>query len=162
MTSNSGLDSGTEHAPHPARAVVAGHGDFSTGIVSAVGQICGLGSVFLPFSNRGLCGDDQERAIAELLDRSGAQVIFTDLPAGSATIAARRLQRLRPGLVVVTGANVATLLDFALAAEDAQAAESAARAVERGRAALAVVKPPPAPAAPPAPEPVVAPGAGGA
>ncbi len=43
---------------------------------------------------------------------AGAQVIFTDLPAGSWTIAARRVQRERPEVVVVTGANLPALLDF--------------------------------------------------
>jgi PTS system N-acetylgalactosamine-specific IIA component len=69
-------------------------------------------------------------------------VVFTDLPAGSCTLAARRLQRERPDLVLVTGANLATLLDFVFSAEEASdedaAAHAATHAAEKGRAALAV------------------------
>jgi PTS system N-acetylgalactosamine-specific IIA component len=64
-------------------------------------------------------------------------VIFTDLPAGSCTIAARRVARALPGVVVVTGANLSALLGWALGPEDGAAA--CARAVERGRGAMAVL-----------------------
>jgi N-acetylgalactosamine PTS system EIIA component len=65
------------------------------------------------------------------------EVIFTDLPAGSCTMAARRLQRERPELTVVTGVNLAALLDFVFH-EGTAATEAAAHAVEKGRAALVV------------------------
>jgi mannose/fructose-specific phosphotransferase system component IIA len=74
------------------------------------------------------------------------RVVFTDLPAGSTTICARRLQRAHPELVVVTGASLAALLAFALAAD--KGAEEAARlAAEKARAALQVSGGTPAPAA---------------
>ncbi|MFL5577113.1 MAG: PTS sugar transporter subunit IIA [Gemmatimonadaceae bacterium] len=120
------------------RAIVAGHGEFAVGVVSAVAQITGRGDVFVPLSNRGLGADDIERAMREQADAFGARVVFTDLPAGSCTIAARRLQRDRPDLVLVTGANLATLLDFVFHA-DAPPAQAAQHAAEKGRASLAVV-----------------------
>ncbi|MFI5310589.1 MAG: PTS sugar transporter subunit IIA [Gemmatimonadales bacterium] len=117
------------------RAVVAGHGDFAAGIISAVDQISGRGSVFRAVSNSGL----DPAALLEVLGNAvaghGARAIFTDLPAGSCTIAARRCARERPGLAVVTGANLAMLLDFALKGGDGA---SAARAAERGREAIIV------------------------
>jgi PTS system N-acetylgalactosamine-specific IIA component len=124
-----------------ARALVIGHGDFAAGVVSAVVQIAGRGELFVPLSNRGLGAEDIERLLADTADATGARVIFTDLPAGSATLAARRLLRARPELVLVVGANVATLLDFAF--HDDLAPDDAARAAaEKGRAALLVVAPP--------------------
>ena len=62
---------------------------------------------------------------------------FTDLPAGSCTMAARRIQREVPALKVVTGVNLSTLLDFAFTADsgDANAVEHAA---DKGRASLVV------------------------
>ena len=48
--------------PRAHRAVVAGHGDFAAGLVSAVVQITGRDDVYIPVSNRGLSAQDVERA----------------------------------------------------------------------------------------------------
>lgn len=121
------------------RAIVAGHGDFAAGLVSAVAQIVGRHERFVPLTNRGLGREDIERALRTTLEASGAEVIFTDLPAGSWTFIARKLQRERPELVLVTGANLVSLLDFALGTGE-RADEAARQAVDRGRAALGVVE----------------------
>ena len=119
------------------RALVAGHGDFAAGLVSAVGQITGRGDAFVTLSNRDMSAVDVERAMREQVDARSLAVIFTDLPAGSCTMAARRLQRERPEVVLVTGTNLATLLDFVFHT-DVPANEAAQHAVEKGRAALVV------------------------
>mgnify|MGYP005838797001 CR=1 FL=1 len=133
------------------RAIVAGHGEFAAGLVSAVVQITGRDDVFAPLSNRGRSAQDVEAQLREQVARHGVSVVFTDLPAGSCTMAARRLQREQPSLVVVTGVNLAALLDFHFAAGDDGAA--AGVAAEKGRGALALAarpgaSPPPAPAPP--------------
>jgi PTS system N-acetylgalactosamine-specific IIA component len=120
------------------RAIVAGHGDFASGLVSAVAQITGLGALFEAMSNRDLGADEIERRLRERVEATGALVIFTDLPSGSATIAARRVLKGRGDLALVTGANLAALLDFAFHAEAAPH-EAARRAVEKGRASMAAV-----------------------
>lgn len=97
-------------------AVVAGHGDYAVGMLSAVEQITGRGSAFVPVSNRGKSPTELEAELAAQLDATGARVIFTDLPAGSCTMAARRLQRVRPDVVLVTGANLAVLMEYLFAA----------------------------------------------
>lgn len=124
--------------------MIAGHGDFAAGVISAVHQICGLGGRFRPLSNAGLDAAAIDLALRALLDTSGAAVVFTDLPAGSCTLAARRIARERPGLAVVTGANVAMLLDFAFqeATDATAAASAAAHAAEKGREAILVAPPP--------------------
>lgn len=119
------------------RAVVAGHGDFAAGVISAVQQIVGSGNVFCGVNNAALDAVGLEHAIANAVSDSHATVVFTDLPGGSCTIAARRVARASPGLAVVTGANLAMLLDFALNGTAAAAAEHAA---EKGRAAIVVVE----------------------
>jgi len=96
--------------------VVAGHGDFATGILSAVQQITGRGDAFVAVTNRGKAPPELEAELAAHLDATGARVIFTDLPAGSCTMAARRLQRARSDVVLVTGANLAVLMEFLFAA----------------------------------------------
>jgi N-acetylgalactosamine PTS system EIIA component len=128
--------------PPDVRALVAGHGDFAEGLVSAVGQITGLGGAFATLSNRDMSAADVERAMREEVDARGLDVIFTDLPAGSCTMAARRLQRERPAVVLVTGTNLATLLDFVFHT-DMPAAQAAQHAAEKGRAALVVTGGPP-------------------
>jgi PTS system N-acetylgalactosamine-specific IIA component len=118
------------------RALVAGHGDFAAGMLSAVHLISGRDDVFVGLTNRDLGAQDVERVMRDRLAAGPIEVIFTDLPAGSCTMAARRIQRDRPHLTVVTGVNLATLLDFVFQAGEP---ENAARhAAEKGRAALAV------------------------
>ena len=118
-----------------ARAVVAGHGTFAVGIVSAVEQITGRGDTFATISNSGLGLDDIQQSIQRALDGSGARVIFTDLPAGSCTMAARRLMRVHPELLLVTGVNLSVLLDFAMQT-DADPVDAARTALDRGRASI--------------------------
>jgi PTS system N-acetylgalactosamine-specific IIA component len=90
-------------------------------------------------SMTGLTPEDIETAIRSELARTGARVIFTDLPAGSATIAARRIVKEDSSVVLVSGVNLATLLDFVFnsAVSPSEAARSAA---ERGKASLIVVE----------------------
>jgi len=119
------------------RALVAGHGDFAAGIVSAVHQITGRGEAFVVLSNRDMSASDVERTMRYQVDAGAIDVIFTDLPAGSCTMAARRLQRERPAVVLVTGTNLATLLDFVFHT-DIPATEAARHAADKGRSALVV------------------------
>ena len=122
------------------RAVVIGHGDFATGLVSAVSHICGLKEYFTAVSNADLAAPELEQRLRAELDASGATVVFTDLPAGSACVAAHRVLRDRPELVVVNGANLAMLLDFALHQRDT-AAETARAAAAKGQASISVSVP---------------------
>ena len=46
------------------RALVAGHGDFAAGIVSAVGQITGRAEAFLTLSNRDMSAADEADILA--------------------------------------------------------------------------------------------------
>jgi PTS system N-acetylgalactosamine-specific IIA component len=73
-------------------------------------------------------------AIGAAATAIGAGVIFTDLPAGSCTIAARRLARANARLAVVTGTNLAMLLEFALKGDASAAGLDAA--AEKGRLAI--------------------------
>jgi PTS system N-acetylgalactosamine-specific IIA component len=124
--------------PDTPRAIVVGHGEFAGGLVSAVGQICGMADKLVVLSMMGMTPEDIEGTIRDHLARTGARVIFTDLPAGSATIAARRIVKDDPGLVLVSGVNLATLLDFVFST-DVSPTEAARAAAERGKASLIVV-----------------------
>jgi PTS system N-acetylgalactosamine-specific IIA component len=119
------------------RALVAGHADFAFGLVSAVDLITGRGEVLVPIQVKGLCGDDIQQLLRDTMLASGARVIFTDLQAGSCTMAARKVLRELGEGTLVAGANLPMLLDFALSS-DPDAAAAARQAAERGRAAVTV------------------------
>jgi mannose/fructose-specific phosphotransferase system component IIA len=128
----------SDSGPGNPRAIVVGHGEFAGGLVSAVGQICGMADKLVVLTMMGMTPEDIEATIRDQLARTGARVIFTDLPAGSATIAARRIVKDDPGLVLVSGVNLATLLDFVFNTE-LSPTEAARSAAERGKASLIVV-----------------------
>ena len=119
------------------RALVAGHADFAAGMVSAVEQITGRGEVLVPIQVRGLCGDDIQKLLYDAMVETGARVVFTDLHAGSCTMAARRVLREIGDGVLVAGTNLPMLLDFALSTNP-NSAEAAATAAERGRTSVSV------------------------
>lgn len=120
------------------RAIVAGHGEFAAGLVSAVEQITGRGDQFVAIAITGLGAEDIEGLLRERMMTTGIRVVFTDLQAGSCTMAARRVLRGMTDAVVVCGTNLPLLLDFVFN-ERATPGEAARHAAERGRAAIALV-----------------------
>lgn len=117
----------------PRKAIVAGHGTFAEGIRSAVEQIAGRGECFVAVSNAGLGPLEIEARLRAVMAETGSTLIFTDLPAGSCTIAARRIQRTDPQVTVVTGAALPTILSYACGGDVAKAAA-------QGREALTVLE----------------------
>jgi PTS system N-acetylgalactosamine-specific IIA component len=123
------------------RAIVAGHGEFAAGLVSAVEVITGRGAQLIPVAVPGLCAEDIEKLIRQRMVESGVKVIFTDLQAGSCTMAARRILRGAEDAVLIAGVNLPTLLDFVFA-EQMDPIAAAGHAAERGKTAIAVVHAP--------------------
>lgn len=124
-------------APAPPRAIVAGHGNFAPGLISAVDQITGRGSQLVAITVQGMPLTQIEGLLRETLVKEGIQVVFTDLHAGSCTMAARRILRGLEGTLLIAGANLPMLLDYVLS--DGQAPlEAATHAAERGRAAVSI------------------------
>jgi len=130
-------ETGSPECVDKPRAIVAGHGALPEGLVNAVDCISGCGSVFIALSNFGLAGSDIEGQLREKAAANGIKVFFTDLPAGSATIAVRRIMRDTPGVVLVTGANLATLLEFVFSTDE-DAGDAARHAADKGKSALTV------------------------
>jgi PTS system N-acetylgalactosamine-specific IIA component len=122
-----------------ARAIVAGHGEFAAGLVSAVQVITGRGDLFIPLAVPQLSAADIERLLRETIERTGVRVVFTDLNAGSCTMGARRILRDMRDVVIVCGVNLPALLDFAFA-DDVPPAEAARHAASRGCTALTFVE----------------------
>ena len=119
------------------KALVAGHADFAAGMISAVEQITGRGSVLVAIQVAGLCGDDIQALLRDSMGTNAVHVIFTDLQAGSCTMAARRVLRDIPDGVLIAGTNLPMLLDFVLTT-NASPSAAACAAAERGRGAVSV------------------------
>lgn len=125
-----------------ATAVVAAHGALADGLVSAVDAITGRGAVLRAVSNAGLSLAGVMQAIGDALDTTGARIVFTDLPAGSCTLAARKLQRDRADLVLVIGVNLPMLLEFVMREGEpgTTAPARASAAADRGREHIRVLE----------------------
>lgn len=124
--------------PTKPRAIVAGHGEFAAGLISAVDQITGRGDAFIAVSARNLSATDLQSLLLRTIDETGVSVVFTDLQAGSCTMASRRLVRERSQVLCIAGVNLPMLLDFVFA-DSLTPFEAARHAVERGRAAIASI-----------------------
>ena len=120
------------------RALVAGHADFAAGLVSAVEAITGQGAMLEPIQVAGLCGEDIQELLRTRVEATGALVIFTDLQAGSCTMAARRLLREVADVVLVSGTNLPMLLEFVMSRAESSH-EAARAAVERAKSAITVL-----------------------
>ena len=124
--------------PAAPRAVVAAHGELAAGLVSAVERITGRGAALATLSNLGLGAEQMEATMRERIERDGVRAIFTDLPSGSWTMAARRAMRGNDDVVLVTGVNLAALLEFVMR-DDLDPAAAARACVDRARAAIGAV-----------------------
>ena len=114
------------------QGVVVCHGALAGALVEAAEQISGVRGVLKPVSNTGCDrGALEERILAAVGDRD--TVVFVDMAAGSCLIAALARLRERPNVKVVTGVNLAMLVDFVfhLAQTPDAAASRAAAAGER-------------------------------
>ena len=124
--------------PPGVRALVAAHGELASGLVSAVDRITGRGSMLAVLTNAGLGAEQMEATLRERIEGDGIHAIFTDLPSGSWTMAARRAMRGNEDVVLITGVNLAALLEFVMR-DDIDPAASARACVDRARAAIGAI-----------------------
>lgn len=119
------------------RAIVIGHGEFASGMQTAVDKITGQGGALVALSVQDRSLVQIEAWLRENIAATGVQVVFTDLQAGSATMAARKALRDHPAVTLVVGANLPMLLDFVLS-NVGSAVEAARHAADRGKSSIAV------------------------
>jgi mannose/fructose-specific phosphotransferase system component IIA len=116
--------------------VVVAHGAIASAMVEAAEQITGIRGMLKPVSNSGCDrGALEERIWAAIGEEPS--VVFVDLAAGSCLIAVLRRVRERPDVRVVTGVNLAMLVDF-LFHRTLPAEEAAAHAAASGGSAIKV------------------------
>jgi mannose/fructose-specific phosphotransferase system component IIA len=118
------------------RGVVVGHGELAAALIDAVAHIAGDAVALTAVSNTDCDRGTLEARITEAVGE-GPAIVFIDMPSGSCLFAAmRRLQEL-PAVRLVTGVNLAMLLEFVFHA-DGELDEVAALVAEAGSRAVGV------------------------
>ncbi len=118
----------------PLRGVIVSHAAVAEALVSAVAAIAGVRNALVPVSNDG-CDSGALSARLTAAVGKGPAVIFVDLPGGSCLTSSVRLARGQGDVAVVTGVNLAMLLDFVFH-RDVTPAEAARRAADAGSKAI--------------------------
>jgi mannose/fructose-specific phosphotransferase system component IIA len=95
----------------PLIGVIVSHAAVAQSLVAAVHAITGIEGALVGVSNEGCDYGALERRLEEAVGGRRA-VLFVDLPGGSCLTGAVRFGRGRSDLAVVTGVNLAMLLDF--------------------------------------------------
>ena len=116
------------------RGVIVSHAAVAEALVGAVASITGIKDALVPVSNEG-CGTE---ALAERLREAvgdGPAVLFVDLHGGSCFTSSTRYARQHADIAIVTGVNLAMLLDFVFH-RDVTPAEAARRALDVGAKAI--------------------------
>jgi mannose/fructose-specific phosphotransferase system component IIA len=118
------------------KGVIVSHAAVAQALVAAVAAITGIEGALVPVSNEG-CGTE---ALAERLRDAvggGPAVLFVDLPGGSCLTSSARYAKQHADIAVVTGVNLAMLLDFVFH-RDVAPGDAARRAVDAGGKAIRV------------------------
>ena len=118
----------------PLRGVIVSHAAVAQALRAAVAAITGIGDALVPVSNDGCDSGALTTRLAEAIAGRPA-VLFVDLPGGSCLTTSIRLARGKTDVAVVTGVNLAMLLDFVFH-RDLSPAEAARRAAEAGGKAI--------------------------
>ncbi len=116
------------------RGVVVCHAKLAMALVDAAEQISGVRGALAPITNTDCDRGTLEERVAQAVG-SGPAVVFVDLSSGSCLFAVLNRLRAASGVKVVTGVNLAMLVDF-LFHRTLSAAEAAARAAEAGGKAI--------------------------
>jgi mannose/fructose-specific phosphotransferase system component IIA len=93
------------------RGVVVCHGKLAQGLVEATESISGVAGALVPVSNTDCDRQVLEDRVAEAVD-GRPSVVFVDLASGSCLFAVLKRLRALAGVRVVTGVNLAMLVDF--------------------------------------------------
>ena len=113
------------------QGVVGSHGDLAGALVGAVMKITGEDGDLRAISNSKCSAESLAERVAEAVGTKPT-VVFVDLPSGSCIQAAARQMRALPNVAVVTGVNLAMLIDFVYHRDSTTPAKAADRAVDKG------------------------------
>jgi mannose/fructose-specific phosphotransferase system component IIA len=116
------------------RGVVVCHGPMAGALVQAAEQISGVDAALIPVSNTGCDRDTLEQRVLAAVDQHPA-VVFVDMASGSCLVAVLKRLRADQTVRVVTGVNLAMLVDFVFH-RSRSPEEAASRAVTVGQASI--------------------------
>ncbi len=116
--------------------VVVCHGKLAVALVEAAESISGVTGALVPVSNTGCDRESLEQRVMVAVDGKPG-VVFVDLASGSCLFAVLKRLRTAPGVKVVTGVNLAMLVDF-MFHRSLSPEEAAARAATAGGRAIQV------------------------
>jgi mannose/fructose-specific phosphotransferase system component IIA len=116
--------------------VVVCHGSLASALVQAAEQISGVQAALVAVSNTGCDRETlEERVLAAVAHRPS--VVFVDLASGSCLFAVLKRLRSEQSVKVVTGVNLAMLVDFVFH-RSLSPAEAAARAAAAGEKSIRI------------------------
>jgi len=118
----------------PLRGVVAGHGPLARALVEAAETISGVTGALTAVTNTGCDRALIEQRVVQAIGDSPA-IVFVDMPTGSCFFAAMQAARASARIKVVTGVNLAMLVDFVFH-RDLALPEAAERAARTGATAI--------------------------
>ena len=87
------------------RGVVVAHGKLAHCLVDTTRSISGVDDALLAISNEGCSPSSLSESIEEAIGE-GQAILFVDLASGSCAHTARLVSRGRPGVAVISGANL--------------------------------------------------------
>jgi mannose/fructose-specific phosphotransferase system component IIA len=116
------------------RGVVVCHGAMADALVKAAEQISGVDAALTPVSNTGCDRDALEQRVLAAVDKHPA-VVFVDMASGSCLFAVLKRLRSEQSVKVVTGVNLAMLVDFVFH-RTLSPQEAATRAAATGQASI--------------------------
>lgn len=121
--------------------VLTGHGQFSTGLASAIDMVAGDQPDFevVPFegSQAASYGEDLRQAIEGLSAKCDGVLVFVDLLGGTPFNQAMMIAQDVQDLEIVTGTNLPMLIELLFLRNGASLAELAEQAVSVGTAGIA-------------------------
>jgi mannose/fructose-specific phosphotransferase system component IIA len=118
------------------RGVVVCHGKLAGALVEAAESISGVTGALVPVSNTDCDRSLLEERVAEAVEGRPA-VVFVDLASGSCLFAVLKRLRALEGVRIVTGVNLAMLVDFVFHRDLAPEA-AAERAASAGAKAIRI------------------------
>jgi mannose/fructose-specific phosphotransferase system component IIA len=118
----------------PLRGVIVSHAAVAQALLAAVAAITGVNDALVAVSNDGCDTGALAERLTQAIGNKPA-VLFVDLPGGSCLTSSVRLARGNSDVAVVTGVNLAMLLDFVFH-RDLLPVDAARRAADAGSRAI--------------------------
>ncbi len=114
--------------------VIVGHANLAAALIAAVEQIAGADHGLVAVSNAGCDRESLEQRLMAAVAGQPA-IVFIDMPSGSCLFAAMQRLKDAPTIRLVTGVNLAMLLEFVFQ-RDGELDQVAATVAEAGMRAV--------------------------